>query len=161
MRKEAGFTLQEIMTVVVIIGILGGLMIIPYRKTIERSRWRAARDVLEAVYAGEQVYWTMNGNRYCSPDAGIATPGNPALAPYPCPCTPPAVGDQCFWNSIYVDDPTVGVPIGYSVTVAGGGNGFTAIATRQNPGLDPCLNWSVSINNTRTLGGTPLNGVCP
>ena len=153
MRKKAGFTLQEIMIVVVIIGIMGGLVAMPYRRTIERSRWRAARDVLEAVYAGEQVYWTMNGNKYCSPSAALGDPVR-------CPCTGPAAEPQCLWNSIYIDDPTVGVPINYVVTVPGDGT-FTATATRQIPlGGDACYNWSVSINNLRQIVPATPGAVC-
>lgn len=152
MRRESGFTLQELLIVAVIIGIAAGAAIIPYRRTIERSRWRASLDVLQALYAGEQVYWTMNNNVYCSP---TASPG-----PTGCPCTGPAAPPQCYWNAIYIDNPTFGVPMTYSVVVNGGGGGFTATATRQNPSGDPCFNWNISIDNTRTQGGTPLSGVC-
>ena len=89
-RHRTGFTLLEVITTVAIIGILASIAIPGYLKTIERNYWRAAQDILQTIFSGEEVYLE-----------GAAT----YFAP----------GD---WRIIYLDDPNVGsnTPVTYTVT---------------------------------------------
>jgi prepilin-type N-terminal cleavage/methylation domain-containing protein len=50
--SRRAFTLTELIIVVVIIAILAAMAAIGYTKTVERSYWREARDILLTVYAG-------------------------------------------------------------------------------------------------------------
>lgn len=135
--KKRGFTLMEILMTVVVLGILASLSYMPLTRTLERARWRAARDILEAIYAGERVYFTMNSDLYCDV---------------------PAV---CTWNQIYVDDPNTSDVIGgvvFNVAITGGGTGFQATATRA---AGPCP-WDTGIDEARTSIGSNLtaDSVC-
>ena len=90
MTRVLGFTLIEMMTTVAIIGILSSIAIPSYLKAVERSQRRAAEDILQTIFIGEQTYFVIN-NSYR---------GTTYL-----PC---AAGDAaCFanWRAIFVDDP--------------------------------------------------------
>ena len=140
MRRD-GFTLTEVMFTVVILGIMATAVVLPQMQTLEAGKWRASRDVLEAIYAGERVYQTLN-KQYCTPN----------------PKSPPP---DCTWDEVYVDDPNAVKTIeGVTFTVEeiGGGAGFTATATRDN---GPCKNKILTIDNAKTeTGDWPRNGKC-
>lgn len=54
MRKIKGFTLLELMIVVVILGILVGVALPQYTKTVERSRQNEAVQLLGAIRGAEE-----------------------------------------------------------------------------------------------------------
>ena len=56
MRFELGFTLIEMMVVVVIIGILAAIAVPLYSKTVERTRIAEAVDILKAIRDAEMRY---------------------------------------------------------------------------------------------------------
>ena len=135
--SQRGFTLIETLIVVIIITIMASIAIPNYNRAVEQGRWRAARDILEAVYSGERVYWTTN-NTYINVAAGGP------------------------WNTIYMDTPNGGaLPATFTVTGAAGIGGaavFTATATRNGGGCDT---QTITINQGRVIGGTwPANGAC-
>jgi type IV pilus assembly protein PilE len=102
-----GFSLAEVLIAVVVVGILAAMALPRYGRTVERGYWRAAQDILQTVYSGEQVYEAANG-----------TYVNPAT------CAP-------AWRCIYVDNPNTGaIPVTFLV---GGVSAttFTARATRK------------------------------
>ena len=144
-----GFTLHEVLTAVIIIGVLATLALPQYNRTLERSRWRASRDILEAIYAGEQVYATLNANTYC----------NPALPPGPPPACPNG------WISIYVDNPATGpLPVAFAVSLPippAPATSFTATATSAGSGA--CSAWTLSLDQSHTYGGAnpTVDTVCP
>ncbi len=72
MKRKYGFTLIEILTVVIIIGILASLSIPPFIKTVEVSRGRIARTNLKLIYSAEKIYRNENDTYYPSP-AGEVT----------------------------------------------------------------------------------------
>ena len=51
------------MATVLLIGILASMAVPQYERAVWRRRREAALDVLRAIYAGEQTYWTQN-NQY-------------------------------------------------------------------------------------------------
>ena len=145
--QTRGLTLMEVMIVVVILGIMAAAVVLPQIQTVEAGKRRAARDVLEAIYAGEQVYKTFN-KRFCTPNPSALPP--PALPP-------PA---DCTWSDINVDDPTTLTQgVAFSVDVRGAASDFfTATATRT---AGACLNRTLTIDDAR-LEATdwPRNGQC-
>ena len=56
-----GFTLMEALIVVVIISILAGLSIVYGTKPLEAAKAKAARAILQTIYAAEKEYCIHNG----------------------------------------------------------------------------------------------------
>ena len=130
-QDGAGFTLIELIIVMVIIGILAGMALPQYNRAAERGRWQAARDILQVVYAGEQVYWTVN-KTFIDP-----TPAS--------------------WLDIYMDNPNNGtVPVTFTV-----GNvsaiTFTATATRTG---GSCGSWTLTLDQAKAWTGPFPNPPC-
>ena len=56
-RSERGFTLTELMIVVVIIGVLAGLSLVAFRRYVGRARTAEAVAMLAEMSSKEQVYF--------------------------------------------------------------------------------------------------------
>lgn len=125
--RSRGFTLLELLITVVIIAILAAVAIPQYNRAVQRSYWRTARDLLQAIYSGEQVYEAANGS-YVDADA----------------CAP-------AWRCIYMDDPnTATIPVTYTVAVVGAPpTAFTATATYDTTAAE-----TQTIDENRNWGGT-------
>lgn len=125
---------MEMMITVTIVSILAAVAIPNYGRVIERGYWREAQDVLRTVYAGQQVYFTVNDSYLNSPTT---------------------LSD---WRQIYMDDPNLAsIPVTFTATAAGSGTGatFTATASRgggQNMTIDDLNN--VCTGPPDTLCGT-------
>ncbi len=113
-RNQKGFTLIELMIVVVIIGILAALAIPRFMASTTRSKQSEAKEILKQIYTMErayrQEYDTYWGNGI---SADAANPDNFAR---------------------------IGVEIGttarYTYSLVAAQHTFTATATVANPGLD-------------------------
>jgi len=103
-RSKGGFTLIELMTVVIIVGILAVVAIPLYRGQVARARASEGAALLGSVLTGERVYYAEH-DRYVNvadADAGVTT-----------------LGVDPTGNKYFTD---------YSVTGADA-NGFTATTT--------------------------------
>lgn len=60
MKNQAGFTLTELLVVIVIIGILAGLTIPKYLKTTTRAKATEAKLMLKEVYNLQRAYYLEN-----------------------------------------------------------------------------------------------------
>ena len=60
-RNTKGFTLIELMIVVVIIGILAALAIPRFSKASDRAKEKEADGILKQVYTLQQTYYAQNG----------------------------------------------------------------------------------------------------
>lgn len=98
-RHLMGFTLMEVMITVAIVSILAAVAIPNYSRAVEQGRWSAARDVLRTIYAGEQVFFTVNNNAYLDNPTTLAQ-----------------------WRQIYTDDPNgnSSIPVTFSINASGG-----------------------------------------
>ena len=133
-RAAWGMTLMEVMMTVVIIGILASMAVPQYRRSVERGYWRGSQDILQAIYTGEQVYFTIN-NTYVS----LTTLSLPA-----------------DWRKIYMDNPNVSTPMPVAFTVAGGAT-FTAKAARSGSArlaLASCMSFSPPAGSLRCGAST-------
>ena len=75
LKKKYGFTLIEVLAVVVIVGVLAGLAIPSYFNTVEEARANEARVNLQIIRAGQKVFALNDANKnYWNPGT------NPAVA---------------------------------------------------------------------------------
>ena len=83
MRCGRGFTLTELLMVVVLLAILARMALPQYAKTIERQYWQTAQGVLLTIYAGEQIYYSRNNAflaRGTTDDWTVISMDNPTTA---------------------------------------------------------------------------------
>jgi len=64
-QNKKGFTLIEILVVVLIIGILAGIALPQYKKAVLKSRFAAIKNMTRAIYDAEQRYYLVH-NQYTS-----------------------------------------------------------------------------------------------
>ncbi|MBI2094580.1 MAG: prepilin-type N-terminal cleavage/methylation domain-containing protein [Candidatus Omnitrophica bacterium] len=78
MKKRRGFTLTEILVVLVVLSALAALAIPGYFRTVELARANEAKVNLETIDAAERFYYINHGNQFWPP-AG-ASPATTAAA---------------------------------------------------------------------------------
>jgi prepilin-type N-terminal cleavage/methylation domain-containing protein len=125
-NKGNGFTLIELMMVVVIIGILAAMAIPRFMRSSVRVKQSEAKEILRQIYVMERTYFQEKECYYPSDGSSItAQPGQNI-------------------PSLYVE---IGTPAHYSYTVTGTRTTFSATAGSTSPtGLDddPTLDiWTI------------------
>ncbi len=127
--ERAGFTLMEVLIVIVILGVMAGLAIPSYNNSVEQSRANEAQANLNVIYTAEKIYKINNNGVYWAGGTN-----------------PPIANINAALN---ID---LATPIFYtisSITASGSGNTaiFTATA-RRNGGS--WIGRTASINQTGT-----------
>ena len=69
-----GFTLLEILIVIVILGVVAGLAVPVFTSSIEQSRSNEAQNNLNAIYMGEKIYAVNHSSTYWLPPGGTTIP---------------------------------------------------------------------------------------
>ena len=78
MKRQSGFTLLELMIVLVIVGILASIAIPSYRDSIRKSNRRAAQAVLMDIANRERQYFMANRAFADAAELGYSLPAEVA-----------------------------------------------------------------------------------
>jgi prepilin-type N-terminal cleavage/methylation domain-containing protein len=131
--KSKGFTLMELMVVLIIMGVVAGLAMPKYAQSLERSHRKDAENQLMLIHSAQDMYASRNNNVYWGPAVGAT----PALKL--------ADINQNLGLNILANG------MDYDCTTANGGEDYTCTATRNggaafiitvteaviNPGVNP------------------------
>jgi prepilin-type N-terminal cleavage/methylation domain-containing protein len=126
---KGGFSLIELMIVLVIMGILAGLAIPRYMSSATKAKQTEAKELLRQIYFLQRSYFHANDHYWVPPDG--------------------AVGDR--------DHPDAFIDLGmeimptarYKYTITGDRNHFTATATAESLDDDPAIDqWKIDESGT-------------
>ena len=123
---KQGFTLLELIVVIIIIGVLATLGLGQYMRMVEKSRGAEARAIIGAIRANAAAIYMQNSNS-CA-NCSAANLGIAAGADYP-----PACAATHYFS--------------YASAITAGNNGITVTATR-------CLTGGASKNPGSSYAGT-------
>jgi len=62
LSKNKGYTLTEIITVIIIIGVLASIALPSYGRFLQQRKFDEATPILMAIYEAQQVFFADNGN---------------------------------------------------------------------------------------------------
>jgi len=139
MKKMSGFTLVELMIVVVILGILAAVAIPAFSRYVKRSKTSEATENINGIYNGEVTYYNRSPELNGNPSAQfIATSAQPSTVPHMQKAQGVFTGSD--WTSVgYASDKA----LYYSYQAFAAGTGSNSNATvRANGDLDGDTNTS-------------------
>ena len=121
----AGFTLVELMIVVVILGILAAVAIPAFTRYVKRSKTSEATGNISKIYQGEVAYFNQSSEQSNAGFASAsATPtGTPSASKFP--ARPLAFTSDSGWSAIGF---SVDAPLYYQYSAAATLSDFNAIA---------------------------------
>ena len=161
-RVLAGFTLVELMIVVVILGILAAVAIPAFTRYIKKSKTTEASRNIASIYTAETTYYAQSGERADS-TGGLPAPqflgtaASNSAAPSASRRTANWTGN---WTALGFATDTP-VYFNYIVTAAGTAAGATATITANGDldgnGIQSTFQRNLSINTSGDVVGAPLS----
>lgn len=136
---KRGFTLLELIVVVIIVGILSTMALTQYGRTIERSRSTEAKAIIGALRKDAATYFMTYGSLSAVTNADVGIGTNPDQAPSTCRYS------HYFSYGMAAATPTITFTATRCTTGAGGKTPGNPIATSviltsgMSSGID---NWS-------------------
>ena len=147
----AGFTLVELMIVVVILGILAAVAIPAFTRYVKRSKTSEATGNISKIYQGEIAYFNQSSERSVASFAS-ATP-LPAAAPSASkyPAQPTAFTSDSGWSAIGF---SIDAPLYYQYAASASATSFNSIAVGNIDGD----NINSSFSRSATLNSGEIQG---
>ena len=136
-KRHQGFTLLELLVVVIVIGILASLAVPRFLKTIEKARVAEAKTILGEVRSSEFRYRLDNAAyTTCFALLDVDNPNNATPRYYnyvvvttlPTECSAPDLSTEPFWgvatrvSTEGRPTPPPGIPTAYKVILGSSGN---------------------------------------
>lgn len=148
----AGFTLVELMIVVVILGILAAVAIPAFTRYVKRSKTSEATGNIAKIYQGETAYFNQSSEQSVASFASApATPSaTPSASKYP--AQPTAFTGDSGWSAIGF---SVDAPLYYQYSATGSATSFNSIATGNidGDGTNSTFSRSAALNAGEIQGG--------
>lgn len=104
-RWSRGFTLIELMIVVVVMGILASMAVAGYRQYIRRANRVDATAALLRISAAQEQFYLQNGSYAGNDELAAAPPGGLGLA-----------GTEQGYYALAIEPPAAGLGTGYRAT---------------------------------------------
>ena len=135
----AGFTLVELMIVVVILGILAAVAIPAFTRYVKRSKTSEATGNISKIYQGEVSYFNQSSEQSIASFA--AAPATPAATPTASKyvAQPTAFTTNSGWSAIGF---SVDAPLYYQYSATASASNFNAIAVGNIDGDGTNSNFS-------------------
>lgn len=146
-RGQGGFTLIELMIVVVVVGILATLAVVSYRKMVNASHTAEATQMIQSIRVAQESYRAETGSY-----AGVSTSLDSTLCPVATilaqkvAWNPSCNGGVGAWSllPLHVDGPVL---FRYAVVSGHGGDALpsapTGMASAPSFGAAPTQDWFV------------------
>ena len=135
--RRIGYTLLELLMVVLILGVLVAMAAANYRRVVERTYFREAQTLLLAIYHGERGYVVVNNSYLHNPTTSAQ------------------------WREINVDDPNslTSLPVQFSVDALTCSPAPCFVATAERQG-GTCDTKTLTIDQNRTSTPDLSTTVC-
>ena len=144
MPGKKGFTLIELVVVMVIIGIIVAFIVPNYSAMMQQGAAKAAQDNLITIYNAQKSYYFSNNGSYCTVSCASLNVGANSIDNilglnitdnnFTYACTPHPSNFQCTATNI--GDPNLKLTLTYNPIVLPGGL-TCASSTGANPGCNP------------------------
>lgn len=101
MKNKRGFTLLELLVVVLIIGVLSAIALPQYQKAVLKARLHVGISLISSLYEAEQSYYLANGEFTDNIDAlDIEIPHDDTCERWE---EPGAMGYSCGWGQVDIE----------------------------------------------------------